>query len=153
MGKKTGDYEWQESADAVEVVASAKEAIAGIIQMGNGVLEEHKKILISRMIWKITEANGKYNTRYLSEKALKASKNDRRHDHVWTRKQMVARILKNPNVLEREIKRATGCTVTKSEHDDLTKYDKDYDGWDRYKEAGIRVWDQEKRVWISDAWK
>ena len=44
---------------------------------GNELLEEHKKTLISRMIWKITEANGKYNTRDISKKARKASKDER----------------------------------------------------------------------------
>ena len=97
-----------------------KKAIACILEMGDEVLEEDKKTLISRMIWKITKANGTYNTRYFSEKARKASKDDRRHDHVWTRKGMVEHILKDPDVLEHEIQRAIGCTVTKDEHDNLT---------------------------------
>jgi len=46
-------------------------AIADILRMGAEVLEEHKKALISRMLWKITEANGKYTTRYQSESALR----------------------------------------------------------------------------------
>ena len=153
MGKHAGNSVWEEAADAAQIVTSAREAIACILAMGDAVLEEHKKTLVSRMIWKITEASGKYNTRYFSEKARKASKDDRRHDHVWTRKRMVERILKDPDVLEHEMEQAIGCTVTKHEHDDLTRYDKSHDGWDRYKEAEIRVWDQKKRAWISDAWK
>ena len=65
---------------------------------------------------------------------------------------MVERILKDPDVLEHEMKQAIGCTVTKHEHDDLTRYDKSHDGWDRYKEAGIAVLDLKKNTRISDDW-
>ena len=116
------------------------------------MLEKHKKTLISQMIWKITEANGKYNTRYISKNARKASKDERRHDHVWTRKGMVERILKDPDVLEHEIQRAIGCTVIKDEHDDLTRFDTLCDGWERYKSARIAVWDLKENTRISDAW-
>ena len=59
MGKEIGNSVWEEAADAAQIVTSAKKAIACILEMGNEVLEEHKKTLIARMIWKITEANGK----------------------------------------------------------------------------------------------
>jgi hypothetical protein len=122
-------------------VASAKEAIKGILRMEDEVLEDHKKSLITRMLWKITEANGKYSTRYYSEKALKCSKDERRHDHVWTRKKMVERLIDEPSLVEHEIEQAIGCTVTKDEHHALTKFDTSCDGWERYKRAGIVVWD------------
>ena len=152
MGKHVGNSVWEEAADAAQILTSAREAIACILAMGDAVLEEHKKSLISRMIWKITEANGKYNTRYFSEKARKASKDDRRHDHVWTRKRMLGRILKDPDVLEHEIERAIGCTVTKVEHDKLTGFDTLCDGWERYKRARIAVLDLKENTRISDAW-
>lgn len=138
MGKNVENSGREQAPDADKIVASARSAIACILGMGNDVLEEHKKVLISRMLWKITEAHGKYNTRYCSVKALKGSQDDRRHDHVWTRKQ---------------IHRAIGCTVTKSEHDKLTGFDTLCDGWDRYKRAGIAVLDLKENTRISDAWK
>lgn len=153
MGKDVGNSAWKQAADAPKIVTSARSAIACILGMGDAVLEEHKKALISRMLWKITEAHGKYNTRYCSEKARKANKDDRRHDHVWTRKRMVERILNNPDVLGNEIEQAIGCTVTKTEHDKLTGFDTSCDGWERYKRAGIAVWDLKENTRISDAWK
>lgn len=153
MGKNVENSGWEQAPDADKIVASARSAIACILGMGNDVLEEHKKVLISRMIWKITEAHGKYNTRYCSEKALKASKDDRRHDHVWTRKLMVERILEDPGVLEHEVQLAIGCIVTKAEHSNLTEFDKMCDGWERYKMAGIAVLDLKENTRISDAWK
>ena len=153
MGKNVGNSAWEQDADSAKIVASARSAIACILGMGSDVLEEHKKVLISRRIWKITEANGKYNTRYFSGKARKTSKDDRRHDHVWTRKRMVERILEDPGVLEHEIQRAIGCTVTKVEHDKLTGFDTLLDGWERYKRAGIAVLDLKENTRISDAWK
>ena len=153
MGKNVVNSEWEPAADADKIVTSARSAIACILGMGSDVLEEHKKVLISRMIWKITEVHGKYNTRYFSEKALKASKDDRRHDHVWTRKRMVERILADPRILEHEVKQAIGCTVTKAEHEKLTGFYTSYDGWERYKLARIAVWDQIGNTRISDNWK
>src|SRR5688572_28032423 len=76
-----------------------------------------------------SSANGKYNTRYYSEMACKADKADKRHDHVYTRKRMIERILANSDDLEGEVQLAIGCVVTKAEHDELTKYDKEWDGW------------------------
>lgn len=148
MGKIVDNPVWEQSADADRIVASAKSAIAGILVMGSDVIEEHKKALISRMLWKITEANGKYTTRFQSEGARK-NRDALRHDHVWTRKQMVEHILADPRALDSEIDRALGCTVTKTEHDELTRFDRLCDGWKRYKRAGIRVWDQKDRVWLS----
>lgn len=141
MGIKDKTYAWQEDADAAKIVASAKEAIKGILSMEDPVLVEHKKSLISRMLWKVTEANGKYTTRYSSEKALSCSKDEKRHDHVWTRKKMVEHLIDNPECVDEEVEKAIGCTVTKEEHSLLSEWDISCDGWDRYKNAGIRVVD------------
>src|SRR5690348_7066302 len=102
---------WQEAADAAQIISSAKEAIAGILRMGPSVLAEHKKALIARMIWKITEAHGKYNTRYCSKTAQRANKEEKRHDHIYPLKRMVERILANHSSFESEIANAIGCTV------------------------------------------
>ena len=153
MGKNVENSGWEQAPNADKIVASARSAIACILGMGNDVLEEHKKVLISRMLWKITEAHGKYNTRYCSVKALKGSQDDRRHDHVWTRKRMVERILEDPGVLEHEVQLAIGCTVTKAEHDKLREYDTLCDGWERYKRARIAVLDLKENTRISDVWK
>ena len=152
MGKDARPH-WHENADAIAIVTSATAAIRGVLRLGLDVCEEHKKSLISRMLWKITEANGKYNTRYYSEKALKADNSNRRHDHVWTRKGMIERVLEKPDNLKHEVQRAIGCIVTRSEHETLASFDAQSDGWDRYKKAKIKVWHLKEQRRISDDWQ
>ena len=64
---------------------------------------------------------------------------------------MVERILKDPDVLEHEIERAIGCTVTKDKHDNLTGNTLCH-GWERYKSARIAVLDLKENTRITDAW-
>ena len=146
-------FDWKENPDATRVVASAKHAIKHILSMEAPVIEEHKKSLISRMLWKVTEAHGKYTTRYFSEKALTCTKHEQRHDHVWTRRKMVQSLIDNPMRLDEEINRAIACIVTKEEHRKLSEFDASYDGWERYKMAKIRVWDRKDNTQISDAYE
>jgi hypothetical protein len=58
---------------------------------------------------------------------------------------MIERILANSDDLEGEVQLAIGCVVTKAEHDELTKYDKECDGWKRYVKANITVWDRKEQ--------
>lgn len=150
MRQDTALLSWEESLDAAKIVTSAQEAIKSILQMGPNVLEEHKKSLISRMLWKITEAHGKYNTRYYSKEALKVGKNERRHDHVLTRAKMIKRLLNNADNLLAEVDQAIGCIVTRDEHDRLSKFDTDYDGWERYRKANIKIWDRKEKKFFDD---
>ena len=71
------------------------------------------------MIWKITEAHGKYNTQFYSEGALQDAGNFR-HDHVTTRKNLIDRLMKSPFDFESILKDAIGCTVTTVEHKNLS---------------------------------
>ena len=66
MSKNIFSQKFEPNLEAEKVILSAKQAIMAILQMNSEVLKEHKRALISRMIWKITEAHGKYNTRYCS---------------------------------------------------------------------------------------
>ena len=127
--------------EAGEIILSATTAIASILQMSQKVLSDHKRRLISRMIWKITEAHGKYNTRFCSEGALRDA-DDLRHDHVTTRKNLIDRLMNPPFDLEGILKDAIGCTVTTDEHENLSALADEIIGWDRYKKAGVRVFDR-----------
>jgi hypothetical protein len=47
------------------------------------VLPDHVSDLIDVLLWRITEADGKYNTRYKSSGALECANNSQlRHEHV-----------------------------------------------------------------------
>ncbi|CBK40392.1 protein of unknown function [Nitrospira defluvii] len=129
--------------DAEKIVQSAKSAIAKILKMGEDVLLEHRRALLSRMIWKITEAHGKYTTRYCSG----AARNDGgklRHEHVTPRKVLIDRLLNNPSGVERILQDAIACTVTAEEHSRLSGVREELCGWDRYSRAKIEVIDRAK---------
>ncbi len=139
---------FKEQPGALQIIESASSAIAAILEMDHIVLPEHKKTLLSRMIWKITEAHGKYNTRYCSQAALQ-QRAKLRHEHVYTRKSLVERLMQTPGDLENILNHAIGCTVTDSEHKRLTRVGKDLDGWGRYEKAKIKVFDRKERKWFS----
>lgn len=127
--------------EAGEIILSATTAIASILQMSQKVLPDHKIRLISRMIWKITEAHGKYNTQFCSEGALRDA-DDLRHDHVTTRQNLINRLMNAPSDFENILEDAIGCTVTTKEHKRLSALGDKFTGWDRYKEAKVRVYDR-----------
>ena len=87
---------FEPSPEAEKVILSAKRAIVAILQMNSEVLPDHKRTLISRMLWKITEAHGKYNTQFCSDGALRNA-DDLRHDHVTTRKDLITRLMNAPS--------------------------------------------------------
>lgn len=132
-----------ERPDAEEVVQSAKNAIAKILEMGEDVRLEHRKSLLSRMIWKITEAHGKYTTRYCSI-AARNKQEGLRHEHVIPRKVLIDRLMKAPSDVENILQDAIACTVTAEEHDSLSTVSEDVCDWDRYKRAKIPVFDRLK---------
>lgn len=79
---------------------------------------------------------------------MKAIKEGRRgeliHEHVYPRKQMVQRLIDNPKRVDKIVKEAVGCVVTQEKHAKLSKIDRDFpdlEGWERYQEAGIKVYD------------
>jgi hypothetical protein len=55
-----------------EIIASAITAIEAALTLP--ILERHKRDLINGMLWKLTEARGKYTTRYQSAAARAAPK-------------------------------------------------------------------------------
>ena len=115
------------------------------------ILPTHVVQLLRVLLWKVTEAEGgKHKTRFQSQGAIDCSdKSHLRHDHVFPRAKMIAALKKAaPGKVADILKRAIGCTVTKKEHARLSKFDKECDGWDRYKKAGVRVIDTQtsKRV-------
>ena len=69
------------------------------------------------------------------------------HEHVFPRKKLSLRILNDPINIEKYLKDVVGCVVTVNEHNLLSiaeKSNPELDGWDRYKAAGIVVYDMEQ---------
>ena len=105
------------------------------------ILPAHLRELLDKMLWKITEADGKYNTRYRSESALHCNDNKLlAHEHVYPKEKMITALIdaKSEEEIDRIVAVAVGCTVTRPDHSQLHKVDNE-DGWNRYRKAGIVV--------------
>lgn len=126
-------------------IASAKTAIKAILTLD--LYAAHKKELLSVCIWKITEADGKTKVRYWSQGAIEDSTQKLHHEHVHERRELIARLLSGEDV-ERVVVDAVACMVTQKEHRELSNHC--FVGWDRYKEASIRVYDSLEGRWLAD---
>lgn len=126
--------------------------------------------LADRAAWAVTEIHADaefkfFRQRYLShgvrllfEKAIKQegrlSKSQLvkglRHEHVWPRKFLVQEILaaKDRSMVLAALNRAVACVVTKDEEllHGLKRFG---NGWDRYREAKLRVWDRENQRYLE----
>jgi len=123
--------------------ASAFNAVQAILPLDLYV--PHKRELLKVCIWKITEANGKYKTRYRSIGALNENNSGNlQHEHVVEMKSLIDRLLNEPTNYSEILNDAIACVVTKEEHSKLTKVSRESDnlnGWSRYKKAGIIAFD------------
>jgi hypothetical protein len=125
---------------------SAIVAIKAILSPDLDLDPKHRYEFLGLALGKLTEAEGtsKYKTRFQSEQA-RAQRKNLRHDHVFRKKMMIESMIQNRDEVDRIAARAVGCTITKEEHGDLDKIDREFaiDGWDRYARAGIVVLDME----------
>jgi hypothetical protein len=118
-----------------------------------GVLEKHIRDLLDTALWKYTEADGKYNTRYQSAGALQfRDRSQLRHEHVYPRSKLIDALMKEPGELDRILIVAIGCMVTDEEHRRLTSFDKKHEGWERYRRAKVTVIDRQtgKELSVSE---
>lgn len=109
-----------------------------------GVLDYHKRELLSILMWKATEVDGKNNIRYRSAGVLADEVARIHHEHVVTRKELVNRLISEPDRYVEILDDAVGCLVTREEHKRLAaaeRADPSLRGWDRYRAADIIVHD------------
>lgn len=119
-----------------------------IVGIKDELTSSHLREFLSNTIWKYTECDGKYTTRYRSRGAILHPKEKLNHEHVLTRKFLVDQIIAEPTRIEEIFERAIGCTVLRSEHKLITKAEQlnpTLFGWDRYLAAGVEVWDLKLR--------
>lgn len=147
MPKKNYRGSWHEKPAAAEVRRSASKLAQAIATIGAGVLPKHKYKLLSFVVWIATEANGKYDTRYVSE-AIYKGMGPVQHEHVLPIKYLVGRMLERPGTIAQVLDGAIACLVTVEEHRLLTN-ESTGQGWDRYRRAGIRVFDRLEGKWLD----
>jgi hypothetical protein len=129
-----------------EILASAATILEALLTLD--ILERHKRDLINGMLWTVTQARGKYTTRYRSQAARDAPRGTKlQHEHVIPRKQLVTAIMNDPTRARALLATAIGCVVTKEEHERLNRITREQpqlQGWERYQAAGITVIDTDK---------
>jgi hypothetical protein len=127
-----------------ERIASAI-ALARLVLDSPELIEPQRRRILSQAIWFVTEADGKYLTRYRSRGAREAqasgSVQDLRHDHVITRKALIDAMLAEPRHADEILRGAIACIVTVEEHARLTALGPHSAGWERYRAASIDVFD------------
>ncbi len=137
---------YKRSTKADEAIASAKR-LALLILSHDELLYKHRKKMLSEVLWLISEADGKYSTRYRSKEVVRLAREvpdceePIHHEHVNPRKKVTEfilsqqkRFLKHPRSLEKLLDETVGCVVTRREHDNLMKSG---DGWERYKNVPV----------------
>lgn len=138
--------------------ATIESAIATIVLVHGapGLLPKHRELIITSMLWKVTEAQwGKQMLPFRTSAALTCAHKLRRHEHVFPRSRIVQRILRaKPEEIGAIVRNANvACLVEKHEADALNAQDKakpHLDGWDRYRELGIHVVMVDEEGRISD---
>lgn len=137
---------WIEIEQAAARIESAKAYIRLLLSSAPKIgRPEHLRELLSTLIWKITEANGKWDTRYCSESLFRNPDCKWNHEHVYGRKQLIDELLDAPKNLDAIMKNAIGCVVSEAEHKLLTKISRTkpgVQGWKRYISAKITVIDR-----------
>jgi|SRR3989338_1335298 len=137
---------WKQKSSAASINASALR-LAKLILNADGILLQHKKEFLNYTIWKVTEANGRRNTRFVSKGVWKGNK-PIEHEHVIPRKELVRLMLKNPKKVKKILESSLGCLVTKKEHGLLTRKGTG-NGWSRYRSVRIKVYDRLKEKWVQ----
>jgi hypothetical protein len=122
--------------------------IAELIVADDGVIDSHRKVILSKAIWRYTEADGgNWNVRYWSSGALDTrartgSFKGLNHEHVYTQKDLIRQMIAEPDRVAEIMATAVACIVTVDEHrrlGDAERANPELRGWDRYEAASIEV--------------
>ena len=137
-------------------VAQAKQSALSLISqllLLQDVSEKHLKEQLSIGLWKWTEAAGvaphaKFNLQLVSDGVLHArGPASINHEHVWTRKWIIERLRARrswpPEDLAPFPDHATAWRAWSPCRSTPSSAGSSGEGWDRYRAAGIGVWDRE----------
>lgn len=139
------------SATAQSKVASARELV-NVALRDTKMLPAHRKHLLKLAQWWVTEADGKWKTRFRSVRVIQlaeANPNSNEainHEHVYGRAEPAERMLHDPSQVGAILELCIGCVVTVEEHRRLSAV-RGLQGWDRYRTAGVGVHDMSLPGW------
>lgn len=130
---------------------SARELV-GIALRETAMLRAHRKHLLKLAQWWVTEADGKWRTRFRSARVIELAHDQPEsqvsinHEHVYGRAELAERMLEDPSQVAAILELCVGCIVTVEEHRVLSAQ-RGVQGWDRYRAAGVRVLDTAAHGW------
>ena len=143
--------EWTPRSDSDQRRQSAIAIAESALAARKNIVPAHLREILSIAVWKFTECDGKYSTRFRSERSLFSASSDIHHEHVIPRREIVERMLADPKRVGEILSEAIGCVVLRPEHRALALVEKEnpkLSGWDRYRAAQIPVWDLQDGVRI-----
>lgn len=143
---------WTPRRDSDACRASSVALARAVLAARDELTPAHLREALKVAVWKYTESDGKYSTRYRSEAALDAPSQLVHHEHVTTRRSLVDQMIAEPANVEKIMSTAIGCVVLRSEHATLGAIERanpSVMGWDRYRLAGITVWDLAERQRVT----
>jgi hypothetical protein len=100
-----------------------------------------KKRMLNHAIWQVAMVSGDFYGRFRSRDVITKLNEPIQRDHIYEKKKLVEELLSDSPNFDSIIQRSHCCIVTKNEHVALHDKGKGFSGWDRYKAAGIIVWD------------
>ena len=154
-----------------DVLLAAFQVVSSGKALGPGGAHGYLDRLLHEAVWGVTvpvhtDASKYFWQRYLSEEVVqryrqarsagrvdqKSLVKDLRHEHVVEVNKLMRDLRSSaPNgrsALRGILASAVSCVVTKNEDLRLPRFGGP-DGWERYKKAGIRVWDRSSRAWCT----
>lgn len=105
-----------------------------------------KKRMLVHALWEVARVSGNFYPRYRSKDVTARTGLKIQRDHIYQKKHIVERLLKDPNYKSSTaVEKAQCCIVTKAEHEKLHRIDPNVDGFDRYRVAKIEICDMLQR--------
>lgn len=134
-----------------EKIDSARELVRVALR-DTSMLPAHRKHLLKLAQWWVTEADGKWKTRFRSVEVVRLARDDPHsdvlinHEHVYGRAELADRMLRDHGQVDDILELCVGCIVTVEEHRRLSAQ-RHQRGWDRYLEAKVPVLDTAAAGW------
>lgn len=109
-----------------------------------------KKRILVQAIWEHAYATGNtqqaFLGRYRSEAVVNQVGLEIQRDHIYKKAALIRELLSESPNFDEILNRAHCCVVTVHEHRKLGLVDKAIDGWERYRVAGVTVFDMVDRA-------
>jgi hypothetical protein len=128
-----------------EATAARLEDVKTLLDMLRGlpVALPLKKRMLAHGIGEVAKATGDFCGRYRSEAVIRNPGQKIRRDHIYQKRTLVEELLGPAPNIDSIIERACCCIVTEEEHVKLHALSPKLDGWERYRAAGIVVYDMQ----------